>query len=79
MKIFSPEATSRLVQELIIPAAEATTTRVVVGTVDEDGAQVVASFKKRPAPGGFSWELQAAARHEWTGDNGIGGKVILQW
>jgi hypothetical protein len=71
--VFSQEALAKIVSETL-PADAAPGTKVVVGTVDEHGAQVVASFKLKD-----NWELQAAARHEWDGSNSVGAKVLLRW
>lgn len=71
--IFSPEALAKVVSETL-PADAKPGDKVVVGTVDQNGAQVVASFKLKD-----KWELQAAARHEWNGDNSVGAKVLLRW
>jgi hypothetical protein len=78
MKIFSPEALSKVVRETL-PVDGKPGEKVVVGTVDQDGAQVVASFKNMPTHDGFAWELQAAARHDWTGANSVGAAVLLRW
>jgi len=71
--IFSPEHLDKLVADTL-PKDAAPGTKVVVGTIDKDGAQVVASFKLQD-----KWTLQAAGRHEWNGDNTVGAKVLLQW
>lgn len=71
--IFSPEALKKVIDNTL-PADGKTGEKVVVGTVDQNGAQVVASFKFKE-----KWELQAAARHEWAGDNSVGAKVLLRW
>lgn len=72
--IFSPEALSKVVAETL-PNDGKPNEKVVVGTVDKDGAQVVASFKFKED----RWELQAAGRHNWNGDNSVGAKVLLRW
>jgi hypothetical protein len=71
--IFSPEALDKVISETL-PADAKPGEKIVVGTVDEHGAQVVASFKMRE-----KWELQAAARHDWDGTNSVGAKVLLRW
>lgn len=76
--IFSQQQLARIVEETI-PAAASGFTHVVVGTVDQNGAQVVVGFKKKETSAGIKWELQAAARHDWTGENTIGGRVLLKW
>ena len=71
--IFSQEALSKIVQSTL-PADPREGEKVIVGTLDQDGAQVVASFKFKK-----QWEFQAAARHDWTGDSSVGAKVLLRW
>jgi tRNA1(Val) A37 N6-methylase TrmN6 len=53
-------------------------TKAVVGTVDENGAQVLVSFH-RESDKGLNWEVQAAAEHKWTGEDAANAKVILKW
>lgn len=72
--IFSPEALTKVVTETL-PNDGKPNEKAVVGTVDQHGAQVVASFKFKED----RWELQAAARHDWNGDNSVGAKVLLRW
>jgi hypothetical protein len=76
--IFSPEALAKVVSETL-PTDAQPGEKVVVGTLDQHGAQVVASFKNKANSGGVNWELQAAARHDWSGDNSVGAKVLLRW
>jgi hypothetical protein len=76
--IFSPEALSKVVSDTL-PADARPGEKIVVGTVDQNGAQVVASFKNNVQGSGLNWELQAAARHDWNGDNSVGAKVLLRW
>jgi hypothetical protein len=72
--IFSPEQLTKIVNETL--PKDQTASHVVVGSIDQNGVQVVASFKKDATS---KWELQAAARHDWSGSNEVGAKVILQW
>lgn len=74
MAIFSQDALAQVVASTL-PADPRDGERVVVGTVDETGAQIVASFKFK----GGKWEAQAAARHDWNGENSVGAKVLLRW
>lgn len=71
--IFSQEALSKIVAESLPPDPEKN--HAIVGTVDQHGAQVVAGFKFKDG----KWELQGAARHEWTGEDSVGAKVLLKW
>ena len=71
--IFDPAHLDKLVADTL-PQNPAPGSKVVVGTVDQKGAQVVAAFKFTD-----KWTLQTAARHDWNGDNAVGAKVLLQW
>ncbi len=72
-------ALQRLVAEAL-PTDAATGERVVVGTVDSNGAQVVASFTfKAGWWKAGRWEVQAAAQHRWSGDDSVGTKILLRW
>jgi hypothetical protein len=71
--IFSQEQLAKIVAESL-PSDARPGEKVVIGTVDQHGAQVVASFKLKD-----HWELQAAARHEWSGENEVGARVLLRW
>jgi hypothetical protein len=74
-RLFTPAHLDAIVTQLIPPSDY---THTVVGTVTEQGVQVVASFK-REGPG-FAWQVAAAAAHDWkTGANELEGKVLLQW
>ncbi len=48
----------------------------IIGTVDQDGAQIVAVAKLGPSN---NWDVTAAARHDWSGDNEVGASVIYSW
>lgn len=72
-RIFSPAQLEKIIADTL-PADAKPGEKVVIGTVDQDGAQVVASFKFKA-----HWEIQAAARHDWTGENAAGGKVLIRW
>lgn len=74
--IFSPESLQKLVDESL-PKDAGPNDHVVVGTLDETGAQVVAGFTFHESKA--TWELQAAARHDWGGNNEVGAKVLLRW
>lgn len=79
-RLFTQEQITKIIGESI--PLDAPETHIIVGTVDLEGAQIVASFKRQMNPTishGIGWELQAVARHDWTGDNQVGGKVILRW
>lgn len=73
MKVFSNEQLDRIIKDTL-PADGKAGEKVVVGAVDQNGVQVVASFKNING-----WELQAAAKHDWNGDNVVGAKVLLRW
>lgn len=72
--VFSAEALARVVSESL-PTDAKPGEKVVIGTVDQHGAQVVAAFKSDSG----AWEFMGAARHEWTGDNNVGAKVLYRW
>jgi len=74
--IFTPDHLAQVIAETI-PDLAPGVKHVVVGTFDLTGAQVVASLKR--TSGQVTWQLQAAVRHDWSGDTGAEGKVILQW
>lgn len=48
----------------------------IVGTVDQNGAQVVAVFKLGASK---NWDVTAVGRHDWSGDNEVGASVIYSW
>jgi hypothetical protein len=75
LAIFSPERLQQVI-ETLPQDDDAARHHVVVGTVDQHGAQVIASFKRTDRA---VWELQVAARHDWTGENSVGGRVLLRW
>lgn len=72
--IFSQEQLSKIIKETL-PADAPVGTSAVIGSVDQDGAQVVVSMQLKK-----HWEIQGAARHDWdTGANSLGGKVAVRW
>lgn len=77
MTYFSPEQLAQLVKETIPDAVPGDRSNAVVATVDLKGARIVASFT-RPWYSA-TWQLQAVAEHDWTGDNTVGAKVLLSW
>jgi hypothetical protein len=48
----------------------------IVGTVDQNGAQIVAGFH---VGHDNNWEFDGAFQHTWTGDNVGSAKVIYSW
>lgn len=70
LTIFSEEQLARLVAETLPPDAKPGE-KIVVATVDQQGAKIVAAFKLQD-----HWELQGAARADWTGDVSAGVKII---
>ncbi len=75
MTIFSPQQLDSIVQQTL-PSVPEGHTNAVVGTVDQKGAQVVAVFKLGDDN---RWTASAVARHEWSGDNEVGGSIIYSW
>ena len=68
--MFEPEELSKLIQYIVPPGH----TEAIVGTVDKEGAQIVAGLKLNESG---SWELQGSFEHKWSGDNN--GKVKILW
>jgi len=60
-----------------LPLLKPGVTKVVIGTVDANGAQVAASFEWQTHR--VDWELQAVARHDFDGANDGRITVIAQW
>jgi hypothetical protein len=75
--IFSSEHIDKVISEVIPSNLPADVTHVVVGTVNLEGVQVVASFKRPLGKG--TWELRAVAEHQWSGSNDAEAQVILKW
>lgn len=71
--IFSNEQLAKVVAESL-PKDAQKNEKIVIGTIDQDGVQVVASFKLKE-----KWELQAAVRHNWDNTDAVGAKVLLRW
>jgi hypothetical protein len=81
MTMFSQTELDRLMKHTL-PSDASAGTKVIVGTVDSEGVKVIASFKRLPKlddPHQLTWELQAAGYHNWDGDDGAAGKILLQW
>ncbi len=76
--IFSPEALAKIVNDTI-PAEQPGDTHnfVLVGGVDQTGAQIVARFEK--ARGKWTLDADAVWHHNWTGDNTVGAQVLMKW
>ena len=75
----SSVALAALVAEAL-PADARPGETVIIGTVDSNGAQVVASLTFRAGWWRAGrWELQAAAQHRWSGDDSVGTKILLRW
>ena len=73
---FSDAQLQSIITETIPSTLPAGHTSAIVGSVDQNGAQVVASFELGDKD---EWQFQAAAQHTWTGDNEVGARVILSW
>ena len=74
--IFSPEQLDKLVNETLSETG-VTSTNAVVGTVDKDGMQLTAAFSWEQSRA--TWKLEGVVRHNWTGDNEVGAKLLLEW
>ncbi len=71
---FSQASVDRLVNEEFAVAEGKT--RVIGFAVDDAGAKVVVGLKSVDGV----WQVQAAARREWTtGEVEVGGKVLVSW
>ena len=73
MTLFSQDQLQKLITDTM-PADAKPGEKIVVATVDSSGTKVVASFKLNQ-----HWDLQAAAEHDWAGDDKAGAKVLLRW
>ena len=69
--IFGADQLARMAEMLPPPSDHRL---VVVGAVDREGVQAIADFASKNG----QWHLQAAYRHEWTGDDQVAAKVIFQ-
>lgn len=76
--IFSPEALAKIVNDTLPSATDKDHTNAIVGGIDQNGAQVVAHFEY-DAKRGWVLNADAVARHDWSGDNSVGARVILKW
>lgn len=72
--IFSQEALKQVVDKAVAENAKPGDKGLLVGTVDNNGAQVVLTLELKN-----SWELQAAAGMKWTGEPEAGVKVLRRW
>lgn len=73
--IFSPEQLNAIVKQTL-PQVPDNHTNAIVGTVDQHGVQAVAVFKL----GAYDrWMATGAIRHNWDGENDIGGSLIYSW
>jgi hypothetical protein len=74
--VFSQDQLNAIVKETIpsnLPDGHA---HAIVGTVDQDGAQVVAGFT---LGANQEWQVDGVFRHTWSGDNAVGAQVIYSW
>ena len=75
--LFSPGQLRNIVDETLkqadIPQGHK---NAIVGTVDVDGAQVVAGFK---LGANDRWQFQGAFRHDWSGANTAAASVVASW
>jgi hypothetical protein len=76
LSIFSPDQLSRIVNDTLVDLPS-DHKNAIVGSVDTHGAQVVAGFTLGQDN---TWKLEGAYRHSWdTGEDTVGGKVIVSW
>jgi len=76
--IFSNEQLAKIVTETLPKDAEPGE-KVLVADVNNEGVKVIAAFKFKQVGFKPAWELQAVAEHDWSGDNKVGGKVVMRW
>lgn len=76
MTLFTPDQIQKLVTETM-PADAKPGEKIIVGTVDANGAKAIVSFNKQA--GAAAWEFQWATTYQWKGDVHTGAKVILRW
>lgn len=74
--IFSPQQLQQIVSQTIPQNLPDGHKNAIVGTVDQDGAQVVAGFKLGQND---HWEVTGAFRHQWSGENEVGASIIASW
>lgn len=72
--IFGPEQLAAIIRDTLPPANEDHSLAVVLAP-DQTGATFAVGFTKTDNHGG-QWELDAAYRHTWAGDNIVGGKLV---
>lgn len=77
MNIFSPDQLAKIVKETLPDQSNQGDHNAVVASFDQTGAKVVASFTRQH--GSATWKFQAAAEHDWNGDNSVGANVLLSW
>ncbi len=76
--IFSPEALAKIVNDTIpasVPGEQHNF--VLVGGVNQEGAQVVARFEKQQH--GWVFDADAVWKYDWTGNSTVGAQVLLKW
>lgn len=73
--VFSPAQLKAIVDQTM-PTVPDGHTNALVGTVDQSGAQFLASFK---LGAGNKWTATGVARHQWTGENQVGASVVYSW
>lgn len=73
---FSQQQLDAIVHQALASSLPDGHTNAIVGMVDEHGAQVVAGFHFGESD---RWEFQGAFRHDWSGANEAGAKLICSW
>lgn len=71
--LFSPQALNDIIAKTL-PADAQPGDKVLVGTVNQDGVAIVASFAF-----GDGWQLKGAAQLEWGGDYNVGASIIKRF
>jgi hypothetical protein len=71
MTIFSQEQLARIVKDTLPSTLPIDKKGVLVGTVDVTGAQVVVGYNFKN-----NWQVSGAFKHDWSGNNEVGAKII---
>lgn len=73
--IFSPKELQQIIDSDLanLPAQH---TKAIVVATDTTGVSAAARFSMGPDQ---RWTVEGAAEHTWTGENKVGGKLIISW
>jgi hypothetical protein len=78
MTLFDDTAIARAVQGVIdsgdLPVGH---TNALVATVDATGAQFIVGVQRQQ--GAATWQIQGLYRHDWSGNDSAGARVLVSW